>query len=128
METGVRVLRLEAEDIPVRNVVSDGGKACLKALRGSELEVLAAGKMGDSLRNVPAKTICRRNGDHLDQGKRRRELSKAVIELNGLIVCGVWVGIGIGTHAAGRRVRAMILKQGATRLARELAIRVVHCF
>ena len=101
METRVRTPRPKAEDVPLRHMVGDGGEAGLEALRGGELEVLAAGTMGDRLGNVAAQTINRRNGGHLDQGQGRSELSQAVIELDGFVVGGVWVWIGISTHAAG---------------------------
>ena len=52
VEARARRLWLEAQDVPVRNMVGDGLQTVLKARFICELEVLATGKTGDSLRDV----------------------------------------------------------------------------
>ncbi len=121
MKAGVGGLRLEAQDVAVGNVVGDGGEVALEVLRVGEFEVLAAGEVGYGLGDIALEAVGGGDGGHLGEGERWEELGEAVVGLDGFVVGGVGVRVGVFAHASVGRIWVVVFHPEGSGLSGKLA-------
>jgi hypothetical protein len=78
MEAGSRGLRVEAQNVTVRDVVGDGKEVAVERLHVFELEVLPTGEVRDGIGDIAAQGVARGNLGEMSEAQRRNELLCAI--------------------------------------------------
>lgn len=101
---------MKAEEVAIGQMIADRCEVSFETFRVGQLEVLAAGKVGNGFGDIPAQAVDRSNGGHFGERERGRELAETVIGLRPSIAWAIRVGMRVFTHAAVGRVGVVLFE------------------